>query len=101
MIVIPPSTGFPLGEIQMAGSGAARPGSGCRGSCRGLSTTSNQVRNSPGFDKDSWPSMVDLQWASSVHQHYGREPYWEENVSRTGAIAPSDLGAPEAGGVKL
>ena len=69
--------------------------------CFRLAATSDQVRNSPGFDKDSWPSMVDRQWASSVHQHYGREPYWEENVSRTSAIAPSDLGAPEAGGVKL
>jgi sporulation protein YlmC with PRC-barrel domain len=69
--------------------------------CFRLAATSDQVRNSPGFDKDSWPSMVDRQWASSVHQHYGREPYWEENVSRTGPIAPSDLGAPEAGGVKL
>ena len=69
--------------------------------CFRLAATSDQVRNSPGFDKDSWPSMVDRQWASSVHQHYGREPYWEENVSKTGAIAPSDVGAPEAGGVKL
>ena len=69
--------------------------------CFRLAATSDQVRNSPGFDKDSWPSMVDRQWASSVHQHYGREPFWEEMLSRTGAIAPSDLGAPEAGGVKL
>jgi sporulation protein YlmC with PRC-barrel domain len=66
-----------------------------------LAATSEQVRNSPGFDKNAWPSMVDKQWASSVHQHYGREPYWTDGLSKTGAIPPEGIDAPEAGGVKL
>lgn len=69
--------------------------------CFRLDATSDQVRNSPGFDKQSWPSMVDRQWAPSVHQHYGREPYWSDDVTRTGAIPPGGVSAPEAGSVKL
>ena len=30
--------------------------------------------------------MVDKQWASSVHQHYGREPYWTDDPSKNGTI---------------
>lgn len=74
--------------------------------CFRIAATADQVRNSPGFDKDAWPSMADPVWASSVHQHYGREPYWSNDtrssdVSTTGAIPPGGVDAPEAGGVKL
>ncbi|SAK93313.1 PRC-barrel domain-containing protein [Caballeronia arationis] len=69
--------------------------------CFRLAATSEQVRNSPGFDKDAWPSMAEKQWASTVHQHYGREPYWSTDVSDTGATPPAGVDAPEAGGVKL
>lgn len=80
--------------------------------CFRLAATADQVRNSPGFDKDAWPSMADPVWASSVHQHYGREPYWSSgssgpsapgtnDVTDTGAIPPGGVDAPEAGGVKL
>ncbi|BCQ22905.1 PRC-barrel domain-containing protein [Caballeronia sp. NK8] len=73
--------------------------------CFRLDATGEQVRNSPGFDKDAWPSMADRVWASTVHQHYGREPYWSSDrasdISRTGAIPPEGVDAPEAGGVKL
>ncbi|KMZ11418.1 antigen [Candidatus Burkholderia humilis] len=66
-----------------------------------LAATAEQVHNSPGFDKDTWPSMADHVWATTVHQHYGREPYWKNDVSATGAIPPEGVDAPEAGGVKL
>ncbi|MDR5833565.1 PRC-barrel domain-containing protein [Caballeronia sp. LZ034LL] len=73
--------------------------------CFRLDATAEQVRNSPGFDKDAWPSMADHVWASTVHQHYGREPYWAtdraRDVSPSGAIPPEGVDAPEAGGVKL
>jgi sporulation protein YlmC with PRC-barrel domain len=69
--------------------------------CFRLAATADQVRNSPGFDKDAWPSMADHVWATTVHQHYGREPYWTNDVSATGAIPPEGVDAPEAGGVKL
>jgi sporulation protein YlmC with PRC-barrel domain len=74
--------------------------------CFRIAATADQVRNSPGFDKDAWPSMADPVWASSVHQHYGREPYWSNDmrgadVSPTGAVPPGGVDAPESGGVKL
>ncbi|WP_250507343.1 PRC-barrel domain-containing protein [Caballeronia sp. GAFFF3] len=73
--------------------------------CFRIDATAEQVRNSPGFDKDSWPSMADRVWASTVHQHYGREPYWSSDrtsdVGPGGAIPPGGVDAPEAGGVKL
>jgi sporulation protein YlmC with PRC-barrel domain len=69
--------------------------------CFRMAATAEQVRHSPGFDKDAWPSMADRTWATTVHQHYGREPYWTNDVSTTGAIPPEGVDAPEAGGVKL
>jgi sporulation protein YlmC with PRC-barrel domain len=69
--------------------------------CFRLAATSEQIRNSPGFNKDAWPLMAEKQWASTVHQHYGREPYWSSDVRDTGAIPPAGVDAPEAGGVKL
>ncbi|QIE30509.1 PRC-barrel domain-containing protein [Caballeronia sp. SBC2] len=74
--------------------------------CFRLAVMSDQVRNAPGFDKDSWPSMADRTWASTLHQHYGREPYWTSSgsasdVSPTGEIPAAGIDAPEAGGLKL
>jgi sporulation protein YlmC with PRC-barrel domain len=48
--------------------------------CFVLALTSERVKNAPGFDKSHWPSMADRTWASSVHQYYGREPYWSDEA---------------------
>ncbi|CAG4916571.1 PRC-barrel domain-containing protein [Paraburkholderia gardini] len=80
--------------------------------CFVLNLTSGQVRNAPGFDKDHWPAMADRTWATSVHQYYGRAPYWSDERGASGDPgARDDVGvgdipagssnAPEAGGVKL
>jgi sporulation protein YlmC with PRC-barrel domain len=75
--------------------------------CFVLSMTAEGVRNAPGFDKDHWPSMADQTWATSVHQYYGSEPYWNRDGYElrddlsTGAIPPGSSNAPEAGGLKL
>lgn len=74
--------------------------------CFRLAVTSDQVRNAPGFDKDSWPGMADQTWATTLHQHYGREPYWSSrstgaDIPETGEIPGGGIDAPEAGGVKL
>src|ERR1700761_9587465 len=75
--------------------------------CFVLNMTAERVKNAPGFDKDHWPSMADQTWATSVHQYYGSEPYWGDDVYRSrddlgaGAIAPGSSNAPEAGGLKL
>jgi sporulation protein YlmC with PRC-barrel domain len=76
--------------------------------CFLLSLSSERVKNAPGFDKDRWPSMADRTWATSLHQYYGREPYWhglgaDDEYERGPRVAAEDLDpdAPEAGGVKL
>jgi sporulation protein YlmC with PRC-barrel domain len=79
--------------------------------CFQLALSSERVRNAPGFDKDHWPSMADETWATSIHQFYGREPYWGRDMNPVEPASRDDLGAapvppgssdaPEAGGVKL
>jgi sporulation protein YlmC with PRC-barrel domain len=76
--------------------------------CFLLDMPAERVKNAPGFDKDHWPIMADLTWATGLHQYYGRDPYWDvdEDLNAFGherGLAPGDLDpdAPEAGGVKL
>ncbi|APR39728.1 PRC-barrel domain-containing protein [Paraburkholderia sp. SOS3] len=80
--------------------------------CFVLSLTAERVKNAPGFDRNHWPSMADETWATSIHQYYGREPYWgsdagsryrstEFDARDAGDIPPGSSDAPEAGGVKL
>jgi sporulation protein YlmC with PRC-barrel domain len=76
--------------------------------CFLLSLSSERIKNAPGFDKQHWPSMADATWATSVHQFYGREPYWrglgaDDEYEGDYDVARDDLDpdAPEAGGVKL
>ncbi|ACC74371.1 PRC-barrel domain-containing protein [Paraburkholderia phymatum] len=74
--------------------------------CFLLDMPTQSVKNAPGFDKDHWPSMADPTWATSIHQFYGREPYWGTDAGRTdefgvGDVEPGSSNAPEAGGVKL
>ncbi|MFT4173318.1 MAG: PRC-barrel domain-containing protein [Rhodocyclaceae bacterium] len=45
--------------------------------CFVLDVDKDRFRNSPGFDKDHWPSMADATWANEVHQYYNRSPYWD------------------------
>ncbi|WP_206956980.1 PRC-barrel domain-containing protein [Trinickia acidisoli] len=76
--------------------------------CFLLSLCAEQIKNAPGFDKQHWPSMADATWATSVHQYYGRAPYWrslgaDDEYEADYDVARDDLDpdAPEAGGVKL
>lgn len=41
-----------------------------------LNANKELLEQAPGFDKDSWPQMADLQWANRIHQYYGTQPYW-------------------------
>lgn len=45
--------------------------------CFILDVDKERLKNAPGFDKDHWPAMADLQWASQIHTYYGSRPYWE------------------------
>jgi sporulation protein YlmC with PRC-barrel domain len=69
--------------------------------CFLLAMSTERVKSAPGFDKDHWPSMVDPTWATSIHQYYGREPYWGDVRYGVGDIPAGSSDAPEAGGVKL
>jgi sporulation protein YlmC with PRC-barrel domain len=76
--------------------------------CFLVALSSERIKNAPGFDKQHWPSMADTTWATSVHQYYGREPYWrslgaDDEYESDYDVARDDLDpdAPESGGVKL
>ena len=45
-----------------------------------LSATGAEVKASPGFDKEQWPVMGDLQWAVGVHDYYRTARYWERDT---------------------
>ncbi|WP_321946248.1 PRC-barrel domain-containing protein [Paraburkholderia sp. J10-1] len=68
--------------------------------CFVIALNSERVKNAPGFDKGEWPSMADRTWASSVHQYYGREPYWSDDAVSL-PLAEPGREPPQAGGVKL
>lgn len=59
--------------------------------CFRVAASSEQIRNSPGFDKDSWPSMAGRTWATTVHQHYGREPYWSSGDTAADHSAAGEI----------
>lgn len=41
-----------------------------------LNVDKERLKNAPGFDKDHWPTMADLTWATEVHRYYGQPAYW-------------------------
>lgn len=42
-----------------------------------LDVPREQLENAEGFDKDDWPDMSDLDFASRIYTYYGHEPYWQ------------------------
>lgn len=44
--------------------------------CFILDVDAERLTQAPGFDKDHWPSMADLTWASEVHAYYDQRNYW-------------------------
>lgn len=41
-----------------------------------LNVRRETLENAPGFEKDDWPDMTDLQWGEEIHNYYGLDPYW-------------------------
>jgi len=39
-----------------------------------LNVDKDRLKSAPGFDKDAWPDMSDVQWASQIHTFYGTDP---------------------------
>jgi sporulation protein YlmC with PRC-barrel domain len=61
-----------------------------------LNVDKERLKEAPGFNKDSWPDMADMQWAKQVHTFYGTDP----NRADAPARPPGTLGAsanPRAG----
>lgn len=44
--------------------------------CFILNVDKERLKNAPGFDKDQWPMMADMRWATSVYEYYDATPYW-------------------------
>jgi sporulation protein YlmC with PRC-barrel domain len=44
-----------------------------------IDTDKQTLENAPGFDKDNWPDFADPSFATTTHEYYGQEPYWERN----------------------
>ena len=39
-----------------------------------LNVEKERLKTAPGFNKESWPDMSDVTWASQVHTFYGTDP---------------------------
>ena len=46
--------------------------------CFVMNIERSRLESAPGFDKDHWPAMADVQWASTVHDYFGVRPYWTD-----------------------
>lgn len=63
--------------------------------CFLLSVSSGRVKEAPGFDKDQWPTMADLSWATTLHEYYGTQPYWDDPAVLDMRGLHDDPNAPE------
>ena len=45
-----------------------------------LQVDKSRLENATGFDKDHWPNRADPTFGSTLYQHYGLTPYWEEDA---------------------
>src|SRR6266700_1945218 len=41
-----------------------------------VNVTKEQLDRMPGFDKDHWPDLNDLEYATGVYRQWGATPYW-------------------------
>ncbi|MDB5793312.1 MAG: hypothetical protein JWQ80_3336 [Massilia sp.] len=39
-----------------------------------LNVEKERLKTAPGFNRDAWPDMSDITWASQVHTFYGTDP---------------------------
>jgi sporulation protein YlmC with PRC-barrel domain len=62
------------------------------------------LKSAPGFEKDNWPDMGNLDWGERIYAYYGQRPYWSTGrdeplleTGRTGReIGRETVGQPEA-----
>ena len=41
-----------------------------------VNATKEALERMPGFDKDHWPDLNDLEYATGVYRQWGATPYW-------------------------
>jgi sporulation protein YlmC with PRC-barrel domain len=41
-----------------------------------VNVTKESLEKMPGFDKDHWPDLNDLEYATGVYRQWGATPYW-------------------------
>jgi sporulation protein YlmC with PRC-barrel domain len=41
-----------------------------------VNVTKDALEKMPGFDKDHWPDLDDLEYADSIYKQWGATPYW-------------------------
>lgn len=41
-----------------------------------VNVTRDALDNMAGFDKDHWPDLNDLEYATGVYRQWGAQPYW-------------------------
>lgn len=57
-----------------------------------LDVEKERLKTAPGFNKDAWPDMSDMNWANQVHTFYGTDP------NRSGAPSMGPGSTTMAGG---
>ncbi|CAL8481674.1 protein of unknown function (plasmid) [Caballeronia sp. S22] len=62
-----------------------------------VDVAAQRIKEDPGFDKDHWPSMADLQWAAAIHEYYNHDPYWEAGPPVLGLTTRPVHGEPAVG----
>jgi sporulation protein YlmC with PRC-barrel domain len=60
-----------------------------------LNVDKDRLKTAPGFNKDAWPDMADIQWAAEIHSFYGTDPGRVRGPSMGPAVGPTV--APAAG----
>lgn len=41
-----------------------------------LDVTKEQLKNAPGFTKDTYPDLLDSRWGADAHKYFRAQPYW-------------------------
>lgn len=60
-----------------------------------LNMEKERLQNAPGFDKDAWPDMSDVQWARQIDSFYGIDP---NGAGTSGLGSGTGMGSLGAGG---
>lgn len=53
-----------------------------------LAVEKDRLKTAASFDKERWPKMGDLAWATDVHKFYGQRPYWVTRETESSPETP-------------